>query len=296
MNYKNLIERLKDQRDRDAAEHCPAEIIALQDETIAAFEAQQAENKRLQQETINRSCNEAKLCAECDALAAKLVPLGRDEVKVILSEAGYVHVSAQSKADFINGLRHGEKAHGIQAKGGQPAQAQEPSFPLISLGYGRIEVAEGHHEGTHALIFGRSGTGQIGEPTQPEREHQPGETLAVVTFANVESLDVVAEKLRVLRQKITGVEQVQEPVAVASIFVTFSGEREIDDWRHPLPVGRNLLYTHPAPKQAEPTGYKLVPVEPTQAMIDAFHFEDGESASNKWGAMLTAAPIAPEAQ
>jgi hypothetical protein len=47
-------------------------------------------------------------------------------------------------------------------------------------------------------------------------------------------------------------QQAQEPVAVASIFVTFSGEREIDDWRHPLPVGRNLLYAHPAPKQAEP--------------------------------------------
>jgi hypothetical protein len=44
-----LIERLKDQRDRDAAEHCPAEIIALQDETIAAFEAQQAENKQLRE-------------------------------------------------------------------------------------------------------------------------------------------------------------------------------------------------------------------------------------------------------
>ena len=35
----------------------------------------------------------------------------------------------------------------------------------------------------------------------------------------------------------------QEPVA--SIYVTIGGDREFDDWRYPLPVGRNLLYAHP---------------------------------------------------
>jgi hypothetical protein len=35
----------------------------------------------------------------------------------------------------------------------------------------------------------------------------------------------------------------QEPVA--SIYVTIGGDREFDDWRCPLPVGTNLLYTHP---------------------------------------------------
>lgn len=43
---KELIERLKNQRDRDAAEHCPAEIIALQDETIAAIESLQSDAER----------------------------------------------------------------------------------------------------------------------------------------------------------------------------------------------------------------------------------------------------------
>ena len=37
-----LIEKLKEQRDLDASEHCPAEIIALQDETISAIEELQA--------------------------------------------------------------------------------------------------------------------------------------------------------------------------------------------------------------------------------------------------------------
>lgn len=46
---KELIERAKEQRDRDAAEHCPAEIIALQDEVIAGLTAQAAEIERLKE-------------------------------------------------------------------------------------------------------------------------------------------------------------------------------------------------------------------------------------------------------
>lgn len=93
-----LIERLKDQRDRDAAEHCPAEIIALQDETIAAIESLQAENERLKDQftrlkkmvddgSIHERTYSAglelermntKLRAERDALAAKLATLEAD--------------------------------------------------------------------------------------------------------------------------------------------------------------------------------------------------------------------------
>ena len=119
---KELIERLKNQRDRDAAEHCPAEIIALQDETIAAIEAQEAENKRLQQETINRSCNEAKLRAERDALAAKLVPLTQKQRMAVWNS---VKTEGDGKwefsfSDVVNAV---EAAHGIQAKGGQHEDA-----------------------------------------------------------------------------------------------------------------------------------------------------------------------------
>ena len=117
-----LIERLKDQRDRDAAEHCPAEIIALQDETIAAIEAQEVENKRLQQETINRSCNEAKLRAERDALAAKQLPLTKavptwKERKGLLNSEpfrAFIGVEWEMQAE-INELRAAIDA----AKGGQ---------------------------------------------------------------------------------------------------------------------------------------------------------------------------------
>jgi hypothetical protein len=45
-------------------------------------------------------------------------PLTPDGVKAICSEAGYNVASAQEKADFINGLRHGERAHCITPKSG----------------------------------------------------------------------------------------------------------------------------------------------------------------------------------
>ena len=49
-------------------------------------------------------------------------------------------------------------------------------------------------------------------------------------------------------------EPAQEPQAepVASIYITPSGDREFDDWKGALPVGRNVLYAAPQPQQAEP--------------------------------------------
>lgn len=81
-------------------------------------------------------------------------------------------------------------------------ELEETGWPLIELGYGLVEIAEGTQGDKHALIFGRNGTGKIGEPTQPDRVATHEETLAVVTFANVESLDVVAGKLQQLRAKM----------------------------------------------------------------------------------------------
>lgn len=83
-------------------------------------------------------------------------------------------------------------------------------WPIIELGQGKVEVAEGRQGDTLALIFGRNGVGEIGAPTQPDRAHLPGETLAIVTFENVKSLDVVAGKLAVLREKLVAAKP-QEP-------------------------------------------------------------------------------------
>lgn len=81
-------------------------------------------------------------------------------------------------------------------------ELEETGWPLIELGHGLVEAAEGTQGEKHALIFGRNGTGEIGEPTKPDRVATHEETLAVVTFANVESLDVVAGKLQQLRAKM----------------------------------------------------------------------------------------------
>lgn len=41
-------------------------------------------------------------------------PLTRERVKEMMAEAGYDNATAQERADFINGLRHCEIAHGIK--------------------------------------------------------------------------------------------------------------------------------------------------------------------------------------
>lgn len=58
-----------------------------------------------------------------------------------------------------------------------------------------------------------------------------------------------------------GKDKAAQPVVgepVASIYITPGGEREMDDWRHPLPVGRNILYT------AAPAPVALVPMTDEQ--------------------------------
>ena len=47
----------------------------------------------------------------------KRQPLTRERVKQIMEENGYDMASPQERSDFVNGLRHGESAHGIGAKG-----------------------------------------------------------------------------------------------------------------------------------------------------------------------------------
>jgi len=45
-------------------------------------------------------------------------PLTREQVKAICVESGYETATLQERADFINGIRHAERHHGIK-KGGQ---------------------------------------------------------------------------------------------------------------------------------------------------------------------------------
>ena len=47
------------------------------------------------------------------AQQAKQQPLTREQVKDLCTVAGYDQTPVQARADFINGIRHGEAAHGI---------------------------------------------------------------------------------------------------------------------------------------------------------------------------------------
>ena len=71
-----------------------------------------------------------------------------------------------------------------------------PTYQWIKLGFGNVEVGEGFDsDGVPALLFGKNGNGVIGKPTTPSRYMSEDEALAVVSFANVESLDVVINAL-----------------------------------------------------------------------------------------------------
>lgn len=83
--------------------------------------------------------------------------------------------------------------------------ARDTADPLhIELGHGAITVGQGHHGADRlpAILFGRNGTGHIGEESDGDRFMDSGECLAAVTFRNRASLDVVIEKLNELRDRI----------------------------------------------------------------------------------------------
>jgi hypothetical protein len=110
--YTKLIERAKDQRDRDAAEHCPAEIIALQGEVIAGLESMQAENERLENEVLVQRGMARLANGQRDALQAQL-----DELRAVICGVGIVGKIAghdvivrESVIDLIDRRRNAAKA------------------------------------------------------------------------------------------------------------------------------------------------------------------------------------------
>ena len=77
MKNAELIARLKEQCDRDAAEHCPAEIIALQAEGIATIEKLEAEVERLKE--ANSKLASSDLLQSYEAMQAENAKL-RDQL------------------------------------------------------------------------------------------------------------------------------------------------------------------------------------------------------------------------
>lgn len=145
------------------------------------------------------------------------------------------------------------------------ALAQEPvterirltdgDWPIIELGYGKVEVAEGWQGETPALIFGHNGSGKIGEPTQPDRVHEAGETIAVVTFANVESLDVVAAKIAKIRaERFAAPQPAVQEITNAQIHEIYCKDKGAGEWRRHAEnyyAGFRMGRRYAAPQPAE---------------------------------------------
>ena len=82
-----------------------------------------------------------------------------------------------------------------------PEDGTVSPFTVINLGHGRVQMGDSIHDNRlPALWFGKEGKG-MGHEEVLNREAKDGETLAVVTFANVEGLDVLLEVVQRIRRE-----------------------------------------------------------------------------------------------
>ena len=88
-----------------------AEIIALADETRTGEPGRDGY-------ILPISFARAVL-AKWGAQPVEREPLTREQVKAICVESGYETATLQERADFINGIRHAERHHGINKGGGE---------------------------------------------------------------------------------------------------------------------------------------------------------------------------------
>lgn len=94
-----------------------------------------------------------------------------------------------------------------------PPDGTVSPFTVINLGAGLVQMGDSIHDGRlPALWFGKNGQG-MGHEEELNRQAHEGETLAVVTFANVEGLDVLLDVIqRIRRVSFSGAAPVtQEP-------------------------------------------------------------------------------------
>ena len=76
------------------------------------------------------------------------------------------------------------------------------SFLHIDLGHGKYEIGPGVFQGLPAVAIGRGGDGVVGKQvTKSERTMAPEETVAVITFENAASVDVVMAALLDMRER-----------------------------------------------------------------------------------------------
>ena len=77
-----------------------------------------------------------------------------------------------------------------------PEEGRVSDFTVIHLGHGAVKMTACAHDNNRlpGMWFGKGGKG-IGDFVDEHRQAEEGETLAVVTFANVQGLDVMLDVL-----------------------------------------------------------------------------------------------------
>lgn len=81
-----------------------------------------------------------------------------------------------------------------------PPDGTVSPFTVINLGAGKVQMGDCIHDGRlPALWFGKNGQGMGHEEVMNRMAHE-GETLAVITFSNVEGLDVLLDVIQRIRR------------------------------------------------------------------------------------------------
>lgn len=87
-------------------------------------------------------------------------------------------------------------------------------YPVVNLGKGLVTVGYGHRDKLPAIILSINvdGPSVIGSAIEPPGEVPDEEMLAVITFSNVESLDVFISIANGLRTKMIDSDIIPTPV------------------------------------------------------------------------------------
>lgn len=103
-------------------------------------------------------------------------------------------------AEILRAATDAEQAKGREAVVYPPDGTTSP-FTVINLGQGAVQMGDAiHDDRLPALWFGKNGKG-MGHIEDLNRRADEGETLAVVTFSNVDGLDVLLDVVHRIRAK-----------------------------------------------------------------------------------------------
>jgi hypothetical protein len=70
---------------------------------------------RVSRDDLLQLIHAARATAAAAPVAQPLTPLTAEQVAQLIVDTGYNSINSMARADFINGIRHGERAHGITA-------------------------------------------------------------------------------------------------------------------------------------------------------------------------------------